>query len=389
MRRIYLDHAATSPLVPEARDAMLPWLDSGNPSSLYLEGRSARAAIDSAREVLSKSLGCSFGEVLFTSSGTEAANLAIVGSAIAGLNGTRKRILFSAIEHHCVLETTPLLTRLGYEVELVPVSPDGVVDMSSLETMLGDDLLLVSVMHANNEIGTVQPVTEVAALCSAAGALFHCDAVQAFGVLPLTVSGIGADFLSLSAHKLGGPKGVGAIYLRAGVKPQPLSLGGGQEREMRAGTENVAAIVGFAAAVKAALADTDRAERMRVARDTFLSKLSNPSSPPHLAVSSPLRLSGSSEVLPGHAHLRFPGASAESMLIVLDRLGVSASSGAACSSGSLEPSHVLMACGYSEAEAKEGLRFTFGPSTTREDASEAAERVRQAVNQVASKLSVG
>jgi cysteine desulfurase len=380
MRRIYLDHSATSPLVPEARDAMLPWLDAGNPSSLYLEGRAARAAIDSAREVLSEALACSFGEVLFTSSGTEAANLAIVGSAMAGLEGSRKRILFSAIEHHCVLETAPLLTRLGYEVELVPVSPEGVVDLAALERTLANDVLLVSVMHANNEIGTIQPVTQVATLCSAAGALFHCDAVQTLGVLPFKVSAIGADFVSLSAHKLGGPKGVGAIYVRAGVKPQPLSVGGGQEREMRAGTENVAAIVGFSAAVKAALADTTRAERMRIARDTFLSALSNLSSPSTLSPRS---------TLPGHAHLRFPGASAESMLIVLDRLGVSASSGAACSSGSLEPSHVLMACGYSEGEAKEGLRFTFGPSTGVEEASEAAERVIRAVKQVASKPSMG
>lgn len=378
MRRIYLDYAATAPLLREAREAMLPWLDCGNPSSLYAEGRAARAAIDEAREVLSSTLGCSFGEVLFTSSGTEAANLAIIGSALASMGGSRRRILFSAIEHHCVLELRPLLEKLGYFVELAPVDCNGILDTSALEQMIGDDVLLVSVMHANNEVGTIQPVKQVASLASGVGALFHCDAVQTFRTVPFTVSDLGADFVSLSAHKIGGPKGAGAIYIKAGVKPQPLMVGGGQEREMRAGTENVAAIVGFAAAVQATADVGARAEKMSAARDAFLSSLSD---------SPALRFSASSPTLPGHAHVRFARVSAESLLIVLDRTGVSASSGAACSSGSLEPSHVLMACGSTEQEAREGLRFTFGPEVTVAEAEEAANRVSAAVGQVLRKES--
>jgi cysteine desulfurase len=237
-----------------------------------------------------------------------------------------------------------------------------------MEAMLGRDVLLVSVMHANNELGTVQPARRVADLAHAHGALFHCDAVQTFLTLPWKVSDLDADMVTIAAHKVYGPKGVGAIYTRAGVKLKPVSVGGGQEREIRAGTENVAAIVGFAAAVSAQVAD----ERS-TPRDVFLDRLSD---------AAMLTVLDKSHALPGHAHIRFPGVSAESMLILLDRMGVSASSGSACSSGSLEPSHVLLACGYSAGEAKEGLRFTFGLLTSVDDAEEAAGRVNQAARQI-------
>lgn len=354
MSRVYLDHAATSPLLPAAREAMLPWLDGANPSSLHLEGRRSKAAIDEAREVLASALRADFGEVIFTSSGTEAANLAILGAALAH-EGSRRRILFSAAEHHCVLHTQPALERLGFTVERLPVNQVAETDLNALEERLGDDVLLVSVMHANNETGTVQPVEEVTKLCSQNGALFVCDAVQSFLTLPVP----DADLVTVAAHKIGGPRGVGAVRIRAGTKIKPLLAGGGQEREVRGGTENVAGVVGFAAAVLNQPSD-DRAKL----RDAFEAALPEFTwtRPPHR--------------LPGHAHGRIAGRMAETALIAFDRAGLSASSGAACSAGSVEPSHVMMACGYSESEAREGLRFTFGKGQSRADVNLAVAIVR-------------
>lgn len=373
MRRIYLDHAATTPLLPVAREAMLPWLDSGNPSSLYQEGRRAKDAIDQARESLSGALGCLFAEVIFTSSGTEAANLAILGAALANENHHRSRILLGAAEHHCVLHTAHLLERLGYRVELLPVDRCGRVQVDDI----GDDVLLVSVMHANNELGTINDLASISALARARGAILHCDAVQSFMSVPWGVNELGADLVSVSAHKVNGPKGSGALYVKAGTRLKPLMLGGGQERELRAGTENVAAIVGFGAAVRE---HTDGISDNRIsARARFLEVLDGGYA---LTVPSPERPGTAIPCLPGHLHLRYPGIDAETMLIVLDRLGVSASSGSACSSGSLEPSHVLRACGYSPSEAKEGLRFTFGKGTTDDEATEAAERVNDAARRL-------
>jgi cysteine desulfurase len=363
VKRLYLDHAATTPLLPEAREAMLPWLDQfGNPSSLHAEGRAAKDAIDQAREILSDSLGCLFAEVLFTSSGTEAANLAILGAALNNSDTKRNRILLGATEHHCVLHTQPLLKKLGYLVDLLPVDKNSQTKVENL----GDDVLLLSLMHANNETGAIQPVHEVAELCRENGVLFHCDAVQTFLKFPLP----DADLLTLSAHKVNGPKGVGAIRIRAGVKLQPLMLGGGQEREMRAGTENVAGIAGFGAAVHK---NRQNPTNLREIRDGFLVHLSPDAVP---------TVPDKTQTLDTHAHIRFPGIDAETMLIKLDRMGVAASSGAACSSGSLEPSHVLLAMGYSPQEAKEGLRFTFGLGNTFEQAVEAANRVNQAADEI-------
>ena len=372
--RIYLDHAATTPMLPQVSEAMAPWVaeEFGNPSSLYAEGRRAKDAIDEARETVSQALGCLFAEVIFTSSGTEAANLAIVGTALANEDPRRNRILFSAVEHHCVLNTAPILTRLGYSVDLIPVDRIGRVRLDDFESAIGDDVLLVSVMHANNELGTLQPVAEVAKLAHTCGSFFHCDSVQTFLISELgsRISDLAASLITVSAHKIHGPKGVGALYVRAGTKFKPLISGGGQEREMRGGTENVAGIVGFGAAVKAVMAMPDN---RRGARDRFLADLDIPG----LQLTAP-----SDEILPGHAHFGIPGVQAETMLILLDRLGVSASSGAACSSGSIEPSHVLVACGYSEQETKEGLRFTFGRETTEAEAIEAARRVSEAAHKL-------
>ena len=378
MTRIYADYAATTPLLPEVQTAMRPWLATkfGNPSSQYEEGRRARAAIDQAREALSAKLGCLFAEVLFTSSGTESANLAIVGAA---LNGERKRLLFAASEHHCVLHTQKTLEKLGCQVDLVPVDRNAVIDLDALESLMGDDVLLVSVMHANNELGTIQPIFQVAEIAHRYGALFHCDAVQTFTVWDWKVTDLCADLVSLSAHKIGGPKGAGAIYIKAGVKLHPLIVGGGQEREVRAGTENVAAIVGFAAAVGEG--QGPEVEGRYDSASRFATGLAD--STASFTV-QPSTLHPRPSTLPGHVHVRFPGVAAETLLIKLDRMGVSASAGAACSSGSLDPSHVLLACGYSDQEAKEGVRFTFGRSQPASEGSEAAERVNEAVRQIRS-----
>lgn len=352
---------------------MLPFLAerSGNPSSLSFEGREARSAIDMAREVVSGLFGCAFGEVTFTSSGTEAVNLAILGAALANTNPGRDTVLLSSAEHHAALHCRPILERLGYHVRHLPVDAFARVYVNSLPPE-GSNVLLVSAMHANNELGTLQPVKTVSAWARRHGVLFHCDAVQTFGWSDWTAESLGADLVSVAAHKCHGPKGAGALYIRAGVKLQPLAVGGAQERELRAGTENVAGIVGFGAALQALKADVDRLDRKRQSRDRFIKLLpeSQPTVPAEI------------ESLSGHAHLRFPGISAESLLILLDRLGVSASSGAACSSGSLEPSHVMLAAGYSEAQSKEAVRFSFGKDTTLEDAEAAASIVREAVSRL-------
>lgn len=373
MSRIYADYAATAPLAPGVAAAMAPWLgpEFGNASSLHAEGRAARDAIDQAREVLSARMGCLFAEFLFTGSGTESANLAILGTAFTHLQGSRRRVLLGAAEHHCVLHTRPILEKFGFQVQTIPVDRNACIDLTTLDDLVGEDVLLVSVMHANNEVGTIQPVAEVAALAARCGALFHCDAVQTFGRWSWSADSLGADLVTVSAHKIGGPKGVGGIFVKAGVKPQPLIVGGGQEREMRAGTENVAGIVGFAAALATS------PERQ------------GPSGfPAALAFEAAMTGHGEKTIphdvdkLPGHVHLRFPGIQAETLLIRLDRMGVSASAGAACSSGSLESSHVLLACGYTEAEAREGVRFSFGEVQRAETGAEAAARVLEAVSAI-------
>ncbi|HSI73278.1 MAG TPA: cysteine desulfurase family protein [Fimbriimonas sp.] len=363
MNRLYLDYAASAPLLPEVAAAMEPWLACGNPSSLYEEGRRAKAALDQAREIVSGALGCHFAEVVFTSGGTEAANMAIIGVALASEHVSRRRILIAAAEHHSVLHTQAALERLGFTVNFIPVRNDATLEMQSLEAMHASDVLLVCVMHANNELGTLNDISSVAAHCRRYEALLFVDAVQTFG--HGLARDLPADLVAVSAHKIGGPKGSGALLVRAGTKLKPILSGGGQERELRGGTENVAAVVGFAEACKA-IAPSDSA-----ARDSFEAALVSKGA---------VRTTNQSSRLSGHCHLRFPGLQAETILIRLDREGVSASSGAACSSGSVEPSHVLLACGYSAQESKEGLRFTFGPNASVAFADEAAQRVLAVIN---------
>lgn len=368
MSRIYLDHAATTPLLPQAAEAMAAWSgkEFGNPSSLHAEGRAAKHAVDEAREVFSESLGCLFGEIVFTSSGTEAANLALVGAALGNENPARNRILIGAAEHHCVLHTKPLLERLGYRVDLIPVNREALIDLDWISDQDPDNVLLVSVMHANNEFGTLQPVAEVSGWARDRGVLIHRDSVQTFPG-PWTVEEPFADLVTVSAHKFNGPKGVGAAYVRAGTKVAPTALGGGQEREMRAGTENVSGLVGAAAALRWHTQNPALSVEKQAARDAFASALSADFQPTVQSAPS----------LGGHHHVRLPGVDAEIFLIRLDKAGVSASSGAACSSGSLEPSHVMMASGFSETEAREGLRFTFGLGVSVDDAQKAAALVNE------------
>lgn len=383
---IYLDHAATTPLDLRAKEAMLPWLDCANPSSQHAAGREARMAIDVAREFVAEAMDCLIGEVIFTSSGTEACVTAILGVARAGLSGGRRRILIGAAEHHAVLHCENQLRQLGYDVQFIPGTPAGAMDVSRLE--VAADVLLVCAMHANNETGAITDVAAVAEKCKASGSLLFCDAVQAFGKLPLP----DADLIAISAHKVYGPKGVGALRIRAGVNVEPLMAGGGQEREMRGGTENVAAIQGFGTAVsnwllppssrtpqnEEANADAmpafgDGKARLRGIRDLFIDEVRR-------LIPTAVFTAEGAPCLPTHAHLRIPGVSAEVALINLDRLGVAASSGAACSSGSVEPSHVLIAAGLSDQEAAEGLRFTFGRDNTERQAKRAAECLAEAVS---------
>lgn len=371
MERIYLDYAATTPLDPAALDAMLPFLRGSfhNPSGLYDGARKARCAIDAARDKISRFLSCHPAELIFTSSGTESANLAVIGSLTAASGSRRNRVLLGATEHHAVLNLIDWIVRLGFEPRIC--NPRRIADE------IDEHAFLVSVMHANNETGEIYDIARIGSACRSHGVLYHCDAVQSFGILPIELKGAPIDLLSISGHKCYGPKGVGVLFLRAGVRLAPVITGGGQERELRSGTENVAAIVGLGEAVEIASKDLSRASRIQAARDEFEARLFEACSGEGLPKPKPT-LANDVPRLPQHCHLRFPGADAQSMLINLDSLGVDAGSGAACSSGSVEPSHVLIALGFRPSEAKECLRFTFGKDTSAEVAAQAAERVVRA-----------
>lgn len=373
---IYLDHAATTPTDPEVAAAMLPFLSGpasyGNPSSIHRYGREARAAVDAARDSVAALIRADYGDIYFTGSGTEADNLALIGTLWAA-PPERNHLVTTAIEHHAVLHAAHFLQTQGYEVTIVPVDSDGLVAPDAIAAALTDHTALVSVMHANNEIGTIQPIAEIAQIAHARGAKFHTDAVQTAGLLPLDVRDLDCDLLSLSAHKIYGPKGIGALFIKQGTKVSPLLHGGAQEREKRAGTENVAAIVGFG---KAAELTQERREadaaHLTALRDQFLAALRN-------AIPN-LRLNGHSTLrLPNNVNVSVVGAQGSTLLMNLDRLGVAASSGSACSSGSIEPSHVLKALGLPDSLASSGVRFTLGRGTTETELQRAAEIFGQVV----------
>ena len=373
LRRIYLDHAATTPLDPSVFDAMKPYMleKYGNPSSPHSFGREARAAIDEARDIAASALGASAAEIYFTSGGTEADNLAILGGAQA--NRARGRhIITSAVEHRAVLEACAHLEPLGFSVTYLPVDRCGVVHPDDLRKALTPETILVSIMHANNEIGTFNPIAELAAIAREAGAIFHTDAVQSFGQVPIDVNALGVDMLSLSAHKIYGPKGVGALYVRSGIRFSPLFFGGAQERARRPGTENAAGIVGLGAAAKLALSVMDEASaRIKELRDYFetelISRLTDSEQKPS-DHSQPILLNGHPTArLPGISNIAFPGIECEMLLLNLDLEGVAASSGSACSAGAFEPSHVLAALGLPPEIVQASLRFSLGRGTTREE----------------------
>ena len=374
---IYADNAATTRLSPKALEAMLPYFDTlyGNPSSLYSFGQRAKEALEDARARIARCLGAEPGEITFTSGGSEADNQALRSAALLGARKGKKHILSTAFEHHAVLHTLRRLAAEGFEVELLDVHENGLVTPEQVAAALRPDTCLVSVMYANNEIGTVQPVAEIGALCREKGVLFHTDAVQAAGHLPIDVKAQNIDLLALSAHKFHGPKGVGVLYARRGIALTNLIEGGAQERGKRAGTENVAEIVGMAAALEDSCAHmAENAAHMAALRDRLIAGLSEI---PHSV------LNGDREKrLPGNVHFCFEGIEGESLLLLLDDKGVMASSGSACTSGSLDPSHVLLAIGRPHEIAHGSLRLSLSEETTEEEADYMISAVKDVVAQL-------
>ncbi|NLY56318.1 MAG: cysteine desulfurase NifS [Firmicutes bacterium] len=359
MNRIYFDHAATTPVRPEVLTEMLPYFTEnfGNPSSIYAWGRENRSAIDRARDSIAAQLGCTAREIIFTGCGSEADNLAIKGFALANQK-KGNHIITSAVEHHAVLDTVKYMTKLGFEITILPVDQYGMVSPDELAKAIRPETILVSIMYANNEVGTINPIPELAKVCREAGVCFHTDAVQAAGALDLNVDKLGVDMMSLSAHKFYGPKGVGLLYVRKGVKLDSLIHGGGQERGRRAGTENVAGIVGMAKALE--LANAERLEmnaRLTALRDRLIIGLRDRI--------PEIRLNGHpTERLPNNVNISIRYIEGESLLLNLDLKGIAASSGSACTSGSLEASHVLLAMGIPHEIAHGSLRLTLGRKTT-------------------------
>ena len=364
---VYMDHAGTTPLAPEVLRAMTPYFTElfGNPSSIHAVGQEARYALDEARERVARVLNCRPREVVFTGGGTESDNAAIVGVATA-LQETGNHIITSSVEHHAVLHTCQHLESQGFEVTYLPVDSDGIVQPEAVARAITDRTTLVSLMYANNEIGVINPIPEIAQVIrERAGELsrtilFHTDAVQAAGYLDLDVRKLGVDLLSLSGHKFNGPKGTGVLFIRRGAAFLPYLLGGGQERERRSGTENIPGIVGLSVALEAANASREEASRYCAAlRDRIVEQV--------LARVPGSRLNGHpTQRLPNNANFSFPGVEGEPILLGLDMAGIAASSGSACSSGSLEPSHVLLALGQSAEVARGSLRLTLGKGNTDE-----------------------
>jgi cysteine desulfurase len=375
--RVYLDHNATAPLDERVLDAMLPFLrgEHGNPSSLHWFGQRTRAAVEEARERVARLIGAAPGEIVFTGSGSESDNMALRGVA-AKAKPPRRKLLVSAIEHHAVLNCAKALRDEGEPLAIAGVPANGRVELDTLAAALDDTVALVSLMLANNETGVVQPVAEAARLAHARGALVHCDAVQAAGKIAIDVRELEVDLLSLSAHKLYGPQGVGCLYVRRGTPMAPLVRGGGQERNRRAGTENVAGIVGFGAAAALVLEDlASEAAGVAALRDRLEARL--------LAVPGVLR-NGGEPRLANTTNLSFQGCEAESLLMALDLEGIAVSTGAACSAGAIEPSHVLRAMGLPPERVQSSLRLSLGRSTTEAEVEHAADVITAVVERLRS-----
>ncbi len=362
MHRIYLDYAATTPVHPEALQAMTPFFSHsfGNPSAIYSYGQEARAAVDEARVRLAALIGCRADEITYTSGGTEADNMALSGALIAN-EKKGNHVITCAIEHHAILETCRQLEKRGYSVTYLPVDSDGLVSVDDVKNAITSRTVLVSVALANNEIGTIQPIAELSKVTRKAGVLLHTDAVQAVGRIPIDVNELGVDLLSVSSHKLYGPKGVGALYIRKGTRVSPILFGGGQERGKRSGTENTAGIIGLGKAAELARQSLDEeGKRLTAMREKLIDGI--------LGVLDHGRLHGHREKrLPNNANFGFDFVEGEAIVLNLDLKGICASTGSACSSASLEPSHVLLALGIPRQQAHGSLRLTLGRLTTDED----------------------
>ncbi|MEA3507836.1 MAG: cysteine desulfurase family protein [Synergistota bacterium] len=373
-RKVYLDHSATTPLDGSVFDKMTPFLkgEYGNPNSLHAWGRSARRAVGEAREKVASLLGADPGEMVFTGGGSEADNLALKGAAFV-MEEKGKHIITTPVEHHAVLDACKWLGTRGFDVTFLPVDANGMVSVEDVSAAMRKDTILVSVMHANNEVGTIQPVEEIGTLCRERGVLFHVDGVQTAGHIPVNLDEIGADMFTMSAHKMYGPKGVGALYVRKGVKIDPIVHGGGQEMGLRSGTENTAGIAGFGAA--ASLAARRLADGEHLAEASLRDRLID-----GVLKISDTELSGHPvNRLPFHASFLVDFIEGESMLLRLDAAGIGASSGSACTSGDLEPSYVLLAMGIPHERAHGSLRLTLGKDTSETDIDYVVETLRPIV----------
>ena len=411
---IYLDHAATTAVSKSVREAMLPYFseDYGNPSSLYLFAQKAKKAVEDSRRSIAGLLGVNPREVYFTSGGTEADNWAILsafysamgkksslsgsdaeqmsslsgsevaGSEVAGQKQRQPHIICSAIEHHAILESCKFAESLGSRVSRIPVDSEGFLDLEALEQAITEDTVLISVMAANNEMGTIQDLRAIGEIAKKHGVLFHTDAVQAFGQIPLFLEEMGIDLLSASAHKLHGPKGVGLLVIRKGVRLPAFLHGGAQERGFRAGTENVPGIVGFAKAAEEAFAGmSEREKRKRELQKLFFRRLLEEVPGIKITGVNPLEASGEKR-LSGNVHICIEGIEAESLLLLLDQKGICASAGSACASGSVEPSHVLLALGKSHVEAYSGLRLSFEEDLKEEELEFTVKAIREGVERL-------
>lgn len=411
---IYLDHAATTAVSKSVREAMLPYFseDYGNPSSLYLFAQKAKKAVEDSRRSIAGLLGVNPREVYFTSGGTEADNWAILsafysamgkksslsgseaeqksslsgsevaGSEVAGQKQRQPHIICSAIEHHAILESCKFAESLGARVSRIPVDSEGFLDLEALEQAITEDTVLISVMAANNEMGTIQDLRAIGEIAKKHGVLFHTDAVQAFGQIPLFLEEMGIDLLSASAHKLHGPKGVGLLVIRKGVRLPAFLHGGAQERGFRAGTENVPGIVGFAKAAEEAFAGmSEREKRKRELQKLFFRRLLEEVPGIKITGVNPLEASGEKR-LSGNVHICIEGIEAESLLLLLDQKGICASAGSACASGSVEPSHVLLALGKSHVEAYSGLRLSFEEDLKEEELEFTVTAIREGVERL-------
>jgi cysteine desulfurase len=377
MKRIYLDHAATTPTHPQVVQAMLPYFADtfGNPSSIHSLGQETRAAVEEARGAIASLIGAEAEEIVFTSGGTEADNLAVKGVAFANRN-RGNHIITTAIEHHAVLEPCKFLAEQGFEVTHVPVDRQGLVDPEDVRKAVTDKTILISMMHANNEIGTIQPIAEIGRIAHKRGICFHTDAVQTVGHVPIDVDQIDVDLLAMSAHKLYGPKGIGALYIRKGTRISPFMHGGGQERGRRASTENVPAIVGFGKAAEIARREVSREiKQVTLLRDKLIQGLIERIEGVHLNGHPSLRL-------PNNANISVASVEGEAMVVSLDLEGIAASTGSACTSSALEASHVLLAIGLAGELTHGSLRFTLGRETTEEEVGRVLELLPRIVTRL-------